>query len=168
MLDTFLLEEIAMKLREKLGIPQNIIINPDYLERLCESVESKLEGFKIKKDSGSSWLLLEEGKFFTIHIQGNREQQFYNLVEQLIFAIMLDKDTLNGYELRRKEFLFPRMTNDEGASSYVMMAFMMPRRAFLLTLNKYSSGDGSRVYMQTMQKEVNKYCYKRGSDLKLW
>ena len=60
------------------------------------------------------------------------------------------------------------ISEDTRASDYLMLAFMMPETAFYSALTKYSSADNSTVHMFKMQKEVNKYCYKRGKDLYIW
>lgn len=85
----------------------------------------------------------------------------------LSFIILFDKKTLNTYEIEHSEFRFPRLKMDYDVE-YLKLAFMMPRKAFLKELIKYSSGDGSTVNMFKMQDEVNKFCYKRGIDLNLW
>ena len=169
MLNTVAIEEIATNLREILGIDPQTILNPSHLEELTNKIETNLEGFKIVSSQDAPWLLLENENFFTIHIYGNEETRFYDLVEQLTFAIILDKKSLNHYQLQRSIFNFPRMSaENQGAAQYLMLAFMMPSRAFYSALTQYSSGDGSSVHMFEMQEKVNKYCYKRGKDLHIW
>jgi len=169
MLNTVALEEIATNLREILGIDPKTILNPSHLEELTNKIETNLENFKIVINQDLPWLLLENENFFTIHINGNDKTCFYDLVEQLTFAFILDKKSLNYYQLQRSIFNFPRMTiENHGAYHYLMLAFMMPAKAFYSALTEYSSGDNSTVYMFEMQEKVNKYCYKRGKDLQLW
>lgn len=161
------MEDFAMSLRDLLEIDSKIILNPNHLDTLSQKIEEKLEGFKIVHSEHTTKLILENTNFFTIHICGNEENQFYDLVEQLTFAILLDKRSLNAYQLKHTEFYFPRISKDNGAAHYLMRAFMMPSKAFSSTLTKYSLGDGS-IRMIEMQREVNKYCYKRGIDLQIW
>lgn len=169
MLNTVVLEQLATELREILELDSETILNPNHLEELSKKIEANLEGFKIESSEDAPWLLLENEKNFTIYIYGNEETRFYDLVQQLAFAITLDKKSLNYYQLQRSVYPFPRMSSeDNGASNYLMLAFMMPRKAFLSALTQYSSGDGSNVQMFEMQEKVNKYCYRRGKDLHIW
>lgn len=164
MLNTVVLEEMATTLREILEIDPEIILNPSHLEELSKKIEANLEGFKIVSTQGEPWLLLENEKNFTIHIVGNEESRFYDLVEQLAFAIMLDKKSLNYQQLQKSVIRF----TETKESNYLMLAFMMPKKAFYSAMTQYSSADGSTIRMFDMQKEVNKYCYKRGKDLQIW
>lgn len=156
-----MLEEKATELRNKLEIEPKIILNQNYLDYLSKKIEEHFEYIKISSDDDESFLSLENGKFFNIHICGGAEKRFYSLVEQFSFAVLLDKRTLNNYQLQYSEFSFPGMTETHNNAEYLMLAFMMPVRAFNSALVKYSSADGSSIDMFKMQEEVNKYCYRR-------
>lgn len=168
MLNKVAMEDFAMTLRDILEIDSQTILNPNHLDELCKKIEEHLEGFKIVHTKHTTKLVLENTNFFTIHICGNEETKFYDLVEQLILATLLDKKSLSAYQLQHSEFYFPRfVANDQGKTRYVMRAFMMPSKAFYSILQEYLLGDGS-IRMIEMQREVNKYCYKRGIDLQIW
>lgn len=169
MINTVVLEQIATKLRDILEIDPEIILNPNHLEEISKKIETNLDDFKIVSSPAAPLLLLENEKIFTIHIYGDTETRFYNLIERLAFAIILDKKSLNCYQLQRSVYHFPRiLSEDNGASNYLMLAFMMPKRAFYSAIVQHSSGDGSSVRISEMQEKVNKYCYKRGKDLHIW
>ncbi len=159
------LEEIAKDLRKTLGIDEKIILTPQHMDELIKKVET--EYFKIERTIGNPYLLLEKEKYFTLNIRDNHEDGFHDLVEQLTFAILLDEKSLNYYQLQHSVFNFPRLlSRPEGAdANYLMLAFIMPKDTFYSLIIKYSNGDGSMINMTKMEKEVNKYCYKRGKYL---
>ena len=171
MINTVILEKTAAELRNILEIDSKTILNPSHLEELSKKIEEHLEGFNIISNSdleGTPYLLLENENSFTIHIYGRNQSRFFDLVEQLTFAITLDKKSLNQYELQHSEFSFPRISSGNKAAQYLMLAFMMPPNAFYSAMVPYTSGDGSSIDIFKMQEEVNKYCYQRGRDLQLW
>ena len=158
------LELLAISLRKVLGISPNIILNPTYLDELKTKI-SKYSCFEIveavSKDNVK--VLFENDQRIKIFLYGNNEKKFYDLVEMFAFAILHDTKEANS------EFYFPRMTNDQGEADYLKLAFMMPKDEFLLRLINYSSAaDGTRVNLYKMEKELNKYCYKRGISLGIW
>lgn len=162
------LEETAAELREILEINSDAILNPSYFAELCEKLKTYFGYFDIKVNQYDTGLLLENEKFFTIYLCGNDEKKFYDLVQMFTFAILLDKKSLTSYELQRKMFEFPRLSDNGGDDEYLMRAFMMPQKAFVSAVTQYSPGDGGSIMMYKMQKEVNKYCYQRGRDLQMW
>ena len=161
------LEDVAIELRKALKIDIDLNINPKYLDELCQKIQNNISNIKIIKNEDGPKVTLKDGENWTIYICGNEEEKFYNLCEMLSFIILFDKKSLNGYELENSEFRFPRSKMNYDME-YLNLAFMMPRKAFLRELIKYSSGDGSSVKMSKMQEEVNKYCYKRGVYSDLW
>lgn len=161
------LEKLANDLRNILGIKKDIILNPKHLNELLSKLE-QYDDFKIVQDQGGPTIVLDKGKEFTIFIEGGVETKFYDLVKLFTFAVILDKASLNEYELQHSVFNFPRFSANQKAEDYLMLAFMMPRDAFLKELVKYEFAGGSGVRMFDMQSKVNRYCYKRGIDLGLW
>ena len=166
-MDIIGLEEFASNLRKILQIDQNVILNPKNFDELLSKIQ-QYDDFKIVQDQGGPTLVLDKGKEFTIFIEGNVDTKFYDLVRLFTFATLLDKSALNQYELNHSEFNFPRFSANQKSEDYLMLAFMMPRDAFVKELVKYEHADGARVRMFDMQSEVNRYCYKRGIDLGLW
>lgn len=161
------LEKMAITLRETLEVDSKVLLNSNNLEELLNKIKTNLPNFTVVITEKDSYLLLENDNF-TSHISGDRENQFYDLVEQLTFSIMLDKKSMSYNELQHSVFLFPRMATENKYTQYLMLAFMMPKEAFYSAVTQYSSADGSRIHMFEMQKKVNKYCHKRGRDLQLW
>lgn len=161
---TITLEEIATELRKILQISPSIILNSNHLSEISKKIETNFDNFKIEITKHEPYLLLENYKDFTIHIN-NEKDCFYDLVEQLCFGILLNRKSLSNHELQHSVYHFPRISYE---TDYLMLAFMMPKEAFYSTLVHYSSGDGSSIQMLKMQKEVNKYCYKRGKHLHIW
>lgn len=168
MLNTLALEDMATTLREILNIDSEIILNQTHLKELSQKIEEHFEGYKIITGEDGPLLILDNENFFTIYICGNKETQFYDLVRLFTFSILLDKKSLTQYELQHSTYKFPRFSTNHGADDYLMLAFMMPIKAFVSATTEYSSGDGSSIDMFKMQSEVNKYCYKRGIDLQMW
>lgn len=159
------LELLAISLRNAIGIASDEILNPTYLEELKAKI-SRYSCFKIveAKSSDNVKVVFENKKSIKIYLYGNDEKKFYDLVEMFTFAILLYAEAKED----NSEFYFPRMTKDQGESDYLKLAFMMPKDAFLLRLIKYSSADGASVNLYKMEKEVNKYCHKRGIYLGIW
>lgn len=168
MLDKLRLEDIAKTLREMLNIDSETILNQTHFKELTQKIEEHFKNYKIIIGEVGPLLILDNENFFTIYVCGNEETQFYDLVKLFTFSILLDKKSLNHYELQHSVYHFPRFSTNHGADDYLMLAFMMPRKAFLSATVKYSSGDGSSINMFKMQSEVNKYSYKRGIDLQMW
>ena len=169
MLNTVALEQLATHLRELLKLDTETILNPNHLEELSKKVEENLDGFKIEtfeKCDGRSWLLLENEKNFTIRLWGDKETRFYDLVKYLSFAFILDRKSLNHSQLQHSEYLLPRLNGYE--EEYLMLAFMIPRKALLSAITQYSSADNSTVNIVEMNKKVNKYCSQRAKDLHIW
>ena len=163
------LEEFALKLREALEIQPEVILNEEHFEELCEKIPEVFPNYEIKLwDDEISRLELKNEDNFTIWIGGPAKNLIYKLVEIFTFAISLNKKDLTGHQLEYSYFDFPRFRKDNGISEYLMLAFMMPKKAFLSTLCKYTSADGSTARLTQMQEEVNQYCYKRGCDLGIW
>lgn len=163
MIDKSSLELLSISLRNVIGITSNVILNPTYLEELKSKI-SRYSCFEIieAKSSDNVKVVFEKNKSIKIFLYGNHEKMFYDLVEMFTFAILRDSNEEDG------EYYFPRMTKDQGKADYLKLAFMMPKDEFLLILIKYSSADGSTVNLSKMEKEVNKYCKKRGIDLGIW
>ncbi len=168
MLNKLALEDMATTLREMLNIDSETILNQTHLKELSKKMEEYFECYKIITGEEGPLLILDNEKFFTIYICGDEETQFYDLVRLFTFSVLLDKKSLNQYELQHSVYEFPRFSTNHGADDYLMLAFMMPRNIFISAITKYSSGDGSSIDMFKMQSEVNKHCNKRGIDLQLW
>lgn len=165
MMNTRLLEDIAVSLRKTLGMDTTTILNPTHVEELSKNIDEKLEGFKVVRSTIISGIVLENQENFTLYID-NTKDSFYNLVKELAFALLLDKKSLNHYELQHSEFAFPRRVSDE--VEYLWLAIMMPYDAYNSAILKYSSLDGTRVSGEIFEKENNKYCYLRGQQLHFW
>ena len=159
------LELIAISLRNVIGIESNVILNPTHLEELKTKI-SRYGCFEIieAKSVDNVKVVFENNKSIKIFLYGNHEKMFYDLVEMFTFAILQSQASKE----ENSEYYFPRMTRDQGEADYLKLAFMMPKDEFLLRVIKYSSADGSKVNLLKMEKEVNKYCKKRGIDLEIW
>ena len=169
MLYTTELEEMAIHLREKLEIDSGIILNPSHLNELSEKIQKHFKFFSIVQTKGLSKLISNNQKYFIMNIFGDEESRFYDLVEQFTFAIALDKSLLTYGQLHHSEFMFPRIWSVwQDKAHYLMLAFMMPQKAFCSEMSKYLCEDGQAIRIYNMQENVNKYCYRRGLDLKLW
>ena len=166
MINKDILEELAIDLRSILKIDEEIILNPSHLKELTQKIERYLENIKIVNSPNLSWLLLENGKTFTIHIYGNDEEKFYCLVTQLIFAIILDKKSLTELKLKRSIYLFPRTLSKEAI--YLTLAFMMPKKAFYSLVAKYTKEGKRNINFKEVEEKENRYFYKRGKDLGVW
>lgn len=160
------LELLAKDLREFLGMDAEVILNSNNFEELSEKI-GECKYFKVSVSDKESYVLLENENHFTIYLCGERETKFYELVRLFTYAVLIDKESLTAKELEHKIFYLQGFTNKE--AEYLMRAFMMPPKAMVKAMVQFEvAGDGSNIDMIKMQKEVNKYCYKRGKDLFLW
>lgn len=165
------LEKVAEELRKTLEIDSDIILNPSYFEEVCEKMQKHFTKlFKIYKTSfedGVSTLVVEKDRTFKINLCGTRDRMFYELIEQIAFALLLDEEERNQ---NNKVFYFPRKTTgyENECRRYLMLAIMMPRKVFSTVLTKYQTADGGAVDILKMNLEVNKYCNERASTLHFW
>ncbi len=171
LMEESLLERVAEEFRKTLEIDSDIILNPNYFEEVCKKMQRHFsKQFKINETSnkeGPATLSVENGNTFTITLNGSRERMFYELIELIAFALLLNEEEMKH---SNKVFYFPRITTgyENECKRYLMLAIMMPKAIFFDVLTKYQSSDGGAVDILKMNEEVNKYCYERATTLHLW
>lgn len=166
---TVKLEKIAMQLRDLLQIPDDYIINYEYLESLTESINKTFENINIESGYNMEFVL-KDGKNINITYDNTvtNEEIFEFVTRAFLYGILLDKKSLNSYELQ--EYLVSEQTiisNDN--TNYLFKAFLIPRKLFYKEMVKYTCGDNSRCDIESMTKVLkNKHIYSRGHDLNIW
>lgn len=165
----YYLEGIAVELRKVLEIDDGRILNPSDFNEVSLKIQRD-EHYKVVDclRDGETYMTLKDKDYFTFYLFGRKKDNFYDLIEMYAYSIILDKQSLTPRELKHKVFYFPRPYNDSKESKYLMRAFMIPAQTFKSTVIKYESSPG-RCDIARMQNELdNKYCYKRGQDLRFW
>lgn len=164
-------EEFTLAIREVLGIDSKLLLTPDHLEELIQKIEksreiSGMDNFKIITEDGNNTpiLILDKGKNFTIHIFGNKETKFEDLMKMFTIAWCLDKKTLSQYQLEHSIWE-PKCL--EEIEHYFMRSFILPEEAFRLAMIPYMDAIGETVRIEDMCKEVSKYSWARAIDLRI-
>lgn len=164
------LDEVATKLRDILEIPEEFIVNYDYLYEFINNVNKKFDTYKIELGHNMEFVL-KDGKYITVIYENNihkKEEIFEFVTRAFLYGFLLDKKTLNSYQLEEYYVGEEIILNDEYVDC-LFKSFLLPRNQFYKELVKYSSGDGSSCNIDAMAKKLkNKHVYSRGHDLRVW
>lgn len=164
------LDDVATEIRKILEVPEDFIVNYNFLEELIKRITQKFESFKIEADYGMSFTL-KNGKDIFITYDKNEMKKgevFEYVTRSFLYGILLDKKELNYYQLQEYSVSDYTILNDEYVDC-LFKAFLLPREQFYKEMIKYTNGDGSRCDVEAMSKKLeNKHVVSRGRDLGLW
>lgn len=126
MFDKNYMEKLSECLRNILEISSDKILNPTDLDDLKNKI-TKFSCFKIveAKSKDNVKVVFEKPDSIKIYLYGNKEKQFYDLVEIFTFTVLIISEY---FEATESEYYFPRVKDQEDETDYLKLAFMMPRK----------------------------------------